>query len=371
MKIGIIGGGQLAQMMALAGHPLGLKTICLESTEDCPAGLVTDVMVGAYDDLEKLQALANAVDVITYEFENISTAALNHLKTFTIYPPIPALAISQDRLQEKNFFDRLQIPTTHYIAVDSLDDLKNGIQKIGLPAVLKTRRLGYDGKGQQVLKTEADIIPAWENLKNQPLLLENKITFDREISCIAVRDKIGNIVFYDLVENQHKNGILHLSQVTRGNNSAIQKSAQPYVSHIMTALNYVGVLTVEFFEKDGQLIANEIAPRVHNSGHWTIEGADTSQFENHLRAVCGLPLGSTATRGHVAMLNLVSELPSLTSLLKIPHAHVHFYGKTPRQGRKLGHVTLCADDKNLFDVELKTLLKNAYGLDPVVKSSMG
>ncbi len=357
MKIGIIGGGQLAQMMALAGYPLGLKTICLEPTKDCPAGLVTHVMVGAYDDLEKLEALANAVDVITYEFENISASALAHLQRFSIYPPPQALAISQDRLQEKNFFSRLQIPTTHYMAVDSLESLENAIQTIGLPAVLKTRRLGYDGKGQYVLKTTADVTLAWENLKNQSLLLENKIAFDREVSCIAVRDKTGNIVFYDLVENQHKKSILHLSEVRRDNHSTITKSAQNYVSQIMTALNYVGVLTVEFFEKDGQLIANEIAPRVHNSGHWTIEGADTSQFENHLRAICGLPLGATTTRGYVAMLNLVSELPSLASLLNISHAHAHLYGKTPRQGRKLGHVTLCAEDKNLFDTSLKAVME--------------
>jgi len=354
VKIGIIGGGQLAQMMALAGHPLGLKTICLEPTADCPAGLVTDIMVGNYDDTEKLHALARATDVITYEFENISAAALKDLESFSIYPPTAALTVSQDRLQEKQFFNRLNIPTTQYAAINALDDLKIAANNIGLPAILKTRRLGYDGKGQQMVKKAEEIETAWKNLGAQPLLLENKIAFDREVSCIAVRSRSSKIIFYDLVENQHKDGILHLSQVAH-TNRAVEKLAQEYVTRILTELNYVGVLTVEFFEKNGQLIANEIAPRVHNSGHWTIEGADTSQFENHLRAVCGLPLGSTSTRGKVAMLNLVGELPDLATILKIPHAHYHAYGKTPRVGRKLGHITLCAEDQSLFDTELKAL----------------
>lgn len=353
MKIGIIGGGQLAQMMALAAHPLGLQTICLEPTQDCPAALVTDVMVGAYDDLEKLQSLAHAVDVLTYEFENISAAALEHLKHFSIYPPLHALAISQDRLQEKQFFNRLQIPTTQYLPVESLDELKSAAKQIGLPAVLKTRKLGYDGRGQQMLKTEGDIASAWEKLKEHPLLLENKVDFDREISCIAVRDKAGKIAFYDLVENQHREGILHLSRVVHDHD--IAQLAREYVSRIMTELDYVGVLTAEFFESKGQLIANEIAPRVHNSGHWTIEGAVTSQFENHLRAICSLPLGSTATRGHVAMLNLVGELPGLASLLQVSDAHVHLYGKAPRPRRKLGHLTLSMENKKLFDTELGRL----------------
>jgi len=355
VKIGIIGGGQLAQMMALAAHPLGLKTICLEPTPHCPASLVTEVMVGAYDDNEKLQALANAVDVITYEFENISTAALNHLKQFCIYPPTQALTISQDRLQEKRLFEHLQIPTTRYTTIHSLMDLQAAIKSIGLPAVLKTRRLGYDGKGQYVLKNNEDIISAWENLKTQPLLLENKVAFDREVSCIGVRSQTGEIIFYDLIENQHKEGVLHLSQITC-TNTAMEKLAQDYVTRILIEFNYVGVLTVEFFVKDNVLIANEIAPRVHNSGHWTLEGADTSQFENHLRAICGLPLGSTTTRGKVAMLNLVGVLPDLTTLLKLPHAHLHIYGKAPRPGRKLGHVTLCTQDSSIFAAELKKLI---------------
>jgi 5-(carboxyamino)imidazole ribonucleotide synthase len=355
VKIGIIGGGQLAQMMALAAHPLGLKTICLEPTADCPASLVTTVLAGSYDDPAKLAALATATQVLTYEFENISAAALKDLENFSIYPPVTALAISQDRLQEKQFFDRLPIPTTQYAAIDSLQDLKNAVARIGLPAILKTRRMGYDGKGQFVLKEAADIEPAWKSLAEQPLLLENKIAFDREVSCIAVRSRSGQIAFYDLIENQHKNGILHLSQVNNTHKTT-ETLAQQHVTAILTALNYVGVLTVEFFEKNGVLIANEIAPRVHNSGHWTIEGAVTSQFENHLRAVCGLPLGITQTRGHVAMLNLVGELPDLATVLKIPYAHYHTYSKTPRANRKLGHITLCAEDKQLFDHSLKALL---------------
>jgi 5-(carboxyamino)imidazole ribonucleotide synthase len=353
-KIGIIGGGQLARMMALAAHPLGLETCCLESTQDCPAGLVTKILVGDYHDSEKLCALADCSDVITYEFENISAAALKYIDNSLVYPPVEALHTSQDRLQEKNFFNRLDIPTTQHAAVHSVEGLHAGIAHTGLPALLKKRTLGYDGKGQRVIHTEEDILPAWENLKADLLLLENKVLFDRELSCIAVRAITGEIAFYDLIENQHKEGILHLSQVASVS-QALQDMAHTYVTRILEAFQYVGVLTVEFFEKEGQLITNEIAPRVHNSGHWTIEGADTSQFENHLRAICGLPLGSTATRGHVAMYNLIGILPPLAEIHAIPGAHYHAYGKTARAGRKLGHVTLCVENKIAFDRALEML----------------
>jgi len=364
MKIGIIGGGQLAQMMALAGYPLGLKVICLESTKDCPAGLVTDIIIGQYDNLDALNTLADQVDILTYEFENISSSALEQLEQQTnlthkkLYPSAAILKISQDRLQEKYLFEHLHIPTTQYAPVDSLTALKKAAHDIGLPAVLKTRCLGYDGKGQAIIKHYPDIEAAWETLKDQPLILENKVNFDREVSCIGVRNIQGDIYFYALTENQHKNGILHLSHVVQ-HDQEIEKLAQDYVTRILKEFNYVGVLTVEFFQKDQALIANEIAPRVHNSGHWTIEGADTSQFENHLRAVCNLPLGSTRTRDQVAMLNLVGKIPDLEKMLKILHAHCHLYGKTPREGRKLGHVTLCVDNENIFQDKLVELLQLA------------
>lgn len=355
MKIGVIGGGQLAQMLTLAGYPLGLKVICLEPAQTCPAGLVTDVIPGDYDDSEKLALLAKSTDVVTYEFENISAQALATLNDLTVYPPPSALAISQDRLQEKLFFERLQIPTTQYLAVASLEDLRHATERVGVPAILKTRRLGYDGKGQYVIKNVKDIETAWQALQNQSLLLENKIAFEREVSCIGVRNKKGETVFYPLVENQHRDGILRVSQIAEAS-TRIEKLAQEYVQRILSELNYVGVLTVEFFQKDGQLLANEIAPRVHNSGHWTIEGADTSQFENHLRAICDLPLGSTKARGHVAMVNIIGHVPDTADLLRIPHTHLHLYGKQARAGRKLGHVTLCVDNEKTFKETLKRLL---------------
>lgn len=356
MKIGIIGGGQLAQMMALAGYPLGLKTLCLEPTADCSAGLVTQVISGDYDDLEKLRLLASSVDVVTYEFENISAAALEEMATLHLYPPVAALSVSQDRFQEKKFFDDLHIPTTHYAAIDSLEDLQRAVTHIGFPAVLKTRRLGYDGKGQFVIQSLKEIESAWQALQGRSLLLENKVDFEREVSCIGVRNQQGDTIFYPLVENQHRHGILRLSQVATVNTS-IENLAKEYVGKILQKLNYVGVLTVEFFEKEGKLIANEIAPRVHNSGHWTIEGADTSQFENHLRAICDLPLGSTQAHGNIAMVNIIGEIPDLTALLAIPHAHCHLYGKAARVGRKLGHVTLCMEDEKTFAENLNRLLQ--------------
>ena len=360
MRIGVIGGGQLAQMMALAGYPLGLKVICLSPTAVCSAGLVTDIIVGDYDDIQQLKQLADQTDVLTYEFENISyetLTQLDHADRCTkkkLYPTTAALKISQDRLKEKQFFETLQIPTTHYLPINSLSDLQEAITKIGLPAILKTRRFGYDGKGQQILTSSEDLNIAWMAANNQACLLENKVSFDREISCIGVRNIQGEIRFYALVENQHKAGILYLSRVSSHQDS-MTALAQTYVTRILTQLDYVGVLTVEFFEQAGQLIANEMAPRVHNSGHWTIEGAQTSQFENHLRAISGLPLGATETRGQVAMLNLVGKIPPLEKILSIPNVHMHLYGKSPRTRRKLGHVTICAASQEILNQQLKNI----------------
>ncbi len=355
MKIGVIGGGQLAQMLALAGYPLGLKVICLEPNPNCPASLVTTVIQGDYPDQKKLEELAAQVDVITYEFENVTLAALEHIsKQVPIYPPLAALKISQDRLQEKNFFDRLGIPTTHYGAVDSFDDLQKAIERIELPAILKTRRLGYDGKGQYVLRTKQDVEVAWQHLKDQSLLLENLVAFEREVSMIAVRNQAGEIVFYPLIENEHRQGILATS-IAPWSELKIEQQAQKFVASILTELNYVGVLAVEFFQHENQLYANEMAPRVHNSGHWTIEGAMISQFENHLRAIAGLPLGSTQAVGKSAMLNLIGDVPNLAEILQIPETHCHLYGKSPRPGRKLGHVTLCMNDEKLFSKRFQQL----------------
>lgn len=356
MRIGVIGGGQLAQMLALAGYPLGFKTIGLETTPYCPAGSVCELVVGHYSSQEKLQLLANRVDIITYEFENIPVKDLEQIEGPPIYPPVDALRIAQDRLLEKNFFNQIGIPTTHYMAVNSLSELQEAISSIGMPAVLKTRQLGYDGKGQAVIRQSQDIQPAWEALQGQALLLENMVSFEREVSCIAVRSRSGQIAFYPLTENQHHQGILHFSRVLE-TGSDIENLARTYLEKAMVELNYVGVLTMEFFEKDGQLLANEMAPRVHNSGHWSIDGAHTSQFENHLRAIIGLPLGSTAALGHTAMLNLIGDLPSLSDLLSIPEARCHLYGKDPRPGRKLGHVTVCVESAAILADRVAALRK--------------
>ncbi len=358
MKIGVIGGGQLGQMLALAAYPLGMEVICYERDPDCPAALVTEVVVGSYDDGEKLRAFANKVDVITYEFENVPVSSLQLLienESTDIYPPLPALAVSQDRLAEKDFFTKVDVPTTKYIAVNSFSELQAAVAQIGLPAVLKTRRMGYDGKGQCVLRTVADVELAWTKLQGQELLLENFLAFEREVSCIAVRSIKGEIEFYPLVENHHHEGILRVSEALIAEDKMTQL-AQKYVTRVLQELNYVGVLAIEFFQKDRKLIANEMAPRVHNSGHWTIEGAQTSQFENHLRAIAGLPLGMTKAVTRTAMVNFISDLPELASVLKIPGTHFHTYGKQARPGRKLGHVTLCLHEEKPYTENLKQLM---------------
>ncbi|MFT3742176.1 MAG: 5-(carboxyamino)imidazole ribonucleotide synthase [Gammaproteobacteria bacterium] len=360
MKIGVIGGGQLARMLALAGHSLGFETICLESQNDCPAAKVTEVIVADYGDAEKLRALVNRVDVLTYEFENIPTNTIEILtplladKPHKIAPSLEALSIAQDRYREKTFFQKLQIPTTTFASVDSLETLRQAAEHIQFPAILKTRRWGYDGKGQYVLKSAADIESAWEDCAGEGLL-ENKVNFEKEFSCIGVRSAKGEIAFYPLAENWHKEGILRTSTV-QVSPLAMERDAQTYVANILEALNYVGVLAVEFFWANGQLIANEMAPRVHNSGHWTIEGAVTSQFENHLRAILGLPLGDTAARQPVTMFNLIGEVPRLETILQVPGAHCHLYGKQAKPKRKLGHVTLCAQDEVSYRQGVEKLL---------------
>ncbi len=346
MKVGVLGGGQLGQMLALAGLPLGLRFRFLDPAEESPAGQVAERMIGSFEDADCLDRFADGLDVVTYEFENVPTASARRLAQHVpVYPPPAALEVSQDRLAEKQLFDRLNIPTTRYAAVDNRADLEQAAGRFGYPAVLKTRRFGYDGKGQMVLRSPDDLDRAWKQLGGQALLLEEHIVFQREVSQLAVRGRDGAVAFYPLVENHHDHGILRWSLAPAPAVSAdLQQTANEYALRILNALEYVGVLAIEFFQRDGLLIANETAPRVHNSGHWTIEGAATSQFENHLRAVAGWPLGSTATGVSSAMLNLIGDAPPVESLLAIPGAHLHLYGKAPRPRRKLGHVTFCDAD---------------------------
>src|SRR6187549_513243 len=341
MTVGIVGAGQLGRMMALAGYPLGLDFLFLDRDAQTPGGQVGPILEGEFTDAKLLGQLCERCDVVTFDWENIPVEALEGLPgKARIAPPLRALAAAQDRLSEKRTFELLGIPTTRYAAVDSRAALAAAVQAIGLPGVLKTRRLGYDGKGQFVLRKPADLDAAWAALGTAPLLYENLVPFQGEVSVIAVRGHDGRTAFYPLNLNVHREGILRLTRAPYGN-AALTRQAQRAARKLLEHFDYVGVLTIEFFVARGKLTANEMAPRVHNSGHWTIEGADTSQFEIHVRAIAGLPLGSTKARGHSAMINLIGELPTRDPLLAEPGLHWHDYGKSARPGRKLGHLTIC------------------------------
>ena len=345
-NIGILGAGQLGRMLALAGYPLGHRFRFLDPASDSPAGLLADHLALGYADTSALEQFAHGLDVVTYEFENVPVEAARHLEKFVaVYPPSLALEKAQDRFVEKSFFQELGIPTPKFTI-----DLNSSFS---FPAVLKTRRMGYDGKGQSIVHSQAEVAAE----KAVDCILEEFISFDRELSIIAVRNKTGEVKFYPLIENHHRDGILRLSLVIGNVSAELQKHAEEYATRVMSALNYVGVLTIEFFEKDGRLLANEIAPRVHNSGHWTIEGAITSQFENQVRAVCDAPLGSTNPLGACAMVNLVGTLPDETSILKIEGAHLHLYDKAPRPKRKLGHITLVEKDVESLHEKLNEIRK--------------
>lgn len=335
--IGILGAGQLGRMLALAGYPLGMRFRFFDPSSDSPAGLLADHLAFGYADESALTQFASGLGVITYEFENVPVETARYLEKFVpVYPPPLALEKAQDRFFEKSLFCELGIPTPRF----TVKFTKEEIDCIGFPAVLKTRRLGYDGKGQITVYSDAEL----EGQKTETMILEEFVSFDRELSVISVRNKAGEMKFYPLIENHHRDGILRLSLVTGDISPELQKQAEEYAIKVMSELDYVGVLAIEFFEKDGSLLANEMAPRVHNSGHWTIEGAVTSQFENHLRAVSDSPLGSTNLLGVCAMVNLVGFLPNVKSILKIDGAHLHLYGKSPRPKRKIGHVTLVEKD---------------------------
>ncbi|MEW6765192.1 MAG: 5-(carboxyamino)imidazole ribonucleotide synthase [Pseudomonadota bacterium] len=354
-RIGIIGGGQLGRMLALAGVPLGLEFVFLDPSPEACARLVGEQIVADYDELMALERLVNETDVVTLEFENIPVAAARFVQERgLLYPGPRALEVAQDRVNEKSLFGELDIPTPPWRAVDSLAELHQAVAEIGLPAVLKTRRFGYDGKGQAVLRTPADVEAAWASLVGVPLILEGFIAFRREVSIISVRSRTGELAFYPLSENTHERGILKLS-LSRVDDP-MQAEAEAHARKVLEELDYVGTMGFEFFVTDEGLIANEIAPRVHNTGHGTIEGNATSQFENHLRALLGLPLGSTALRGASAMLNFIGELPPIERALAMPDLHFHGYGKAPRPGRKVGHATLVAHDEAERDARLAELL---------------
>lgn len=353
--IGILGAGQLGWMLALAGYPLGFRFHFLDPVPGSPASCLAPQKIADYADQAALAYFTRGVDLVTYEFENVPVESARFLeRRLPVYPPPLALEKSQDRLIEKDFFRSLGIPTVAYRAVQSLEDLRTGVEEIGLPAILKTRRMGYDGKGQVMIADEAMIAPAWKALKGVPLILEAFSEFRRELSVLAVRGLSGERVFYPLVENHHREGILRLSLAPVPELEAdLQQMAEMYATRVMEALNYVGVLAIEFFQTADGLLANEMAPRVHNSGHWTIEGAVTSQFENHLRAITGYPLGAVAVSGWCAMINLIGSFPKIPDLLSIPGVHLYCYHKSARPNRKLGHLTMIAPDSEA----LKTMLR--------------
>ena len=357
MTVGIVGAGQLGRMLALAGYPLGLDFLFLDQSATTPGGQVAPILCGALDDPALLRELSGRCEVLTFDWENVSVDALRALgPKVRIAPPIGALAVAQDRVEEKKLFERLGIPTTQWRAVDSAADLARAVSRLGLPAVVKTRRMGYDGKGQAVLRKPADIARAWDELGASPLICENLVDFDAEASAIGVRSTRGEIALYPLSGNVHRDGILRLTRAPYGR-AALAALAGRHVRRILKAFDYTGVMAIEFFVRRGKLIANEIAPRVHNSGHWTIEGAVTSQFENHLRAILGLPLGSTAATGHSAMINFIGALPPRERVLGRAGVHFHDYGKTPRPGRKLGHCTLIETSARTRDLAARKLLK--------------
>jgi 5-(carboxyamino)imidazole ribonucleotide synthase len=341
MLIAIIGGGQLGQMLALAGIPLGHRFRVLDPASDAPAGRVCELVVGAYDDPEALVRLADGADVVTYEFENVPVSAVRSLAgRVPVLPPPSSLEATQDRLREKDVFARARLAVPAFAAVNSRDELHEALAHTGLPAVVKTRRLGYDGKGQAAIRAPHDVEPAWRALGGAPAIVETFIDLRRELSIVAVRDRHGDCAFYPLAENVHREGILRVTRAPADVEPEVEAEIQGYARRVAEHLDHVGALAIELFDTGDGLLANEMAPRVHNSGHWTIEGAETSQFENHVRAITGMPLGPTDAIGYAAMVNLIGSVPDAAAIAAVSGAHLHLYGKQARPGRKLGHVTV-------------------------------
>jgi 5-(carboxyamino)imidazole ribonucleotide synthase len=361
--LGILGGGQLARMLALAAAPLGVKTLVVDSSADACAGQVTQLVVADWTDYAALEAFAAQVDVVTFDFENVPAETARWLaERVSVFPEPRALAVAQDRLAEKTLFRECNLQTPEFMAVDTREELERALAAIGAPAILKTRRLGYDGKGQFRLKSLADADAAWAALGAQAvahgLILEAFVPFERELSVIAVRARDGDFRTWPLTRNWHTDGVLALSLAPALDIEQLQQRATTLARTLAERLNYVGVFALELFVKDGELLGNEMAPRVHNSGHWTIEGAHTSQFENHVRAVLGMPLGDTGARGVSVMFNWIGELPDASPVLRAVDAHWHDYGKQARSGRKVGHATLCAPDAVTVAARLAELARD-------------
>ena len=356
--VGILGGGQLARMLALSGAPLGLRFLVMDTSAEACAGQFAPMVVGDYRDQAALAEFASRIDVATFDFENVpADSALWLAERVPVFPSPRALATAQDRLVEKTLFRELDIPVPDFVPVASFEELEAAVATVGTPCILKTRRLGYDGKGQFRIKrksgngeqgTGTDTPEAaWRALGPQAgkvgLILEAFVPFERELSVVAVRARNGEFRTWPVTENWHVDGVLSASLAPAVDDDALAAQAVDHARRLAEALDYVGVFALELFLRDGVLLANELAPRVHNSGHWTIEGSETSQFQNHLRAVVGLPLGDTRMVGHACMLNWIGEMPDPAPVLREPGGHWHDYGKTPREGRKVGHATVRAD----------------------------
>lgn len=349
MRVGILGGGQLARMMAAAGIELGMEFVVLDPAPDACAGRFAELVTAAWQDAPDAERLL-ACDRLTCDFENVPAEVLDALSArLPVCPGPAAFAAAQDRLVEKRLFRELGIPVPDFFAIDSRPDLLAALEQIGFPAVLKTRRMGYDGKGQAVLRSSEDLELAWQALAGQPLILEAWVPFQHECAITAVRSSGGEIRHYPLSWTVHQDGILRLALAPAPVDEALAAQAREYVDRLLERLDYVGCLTLELFAGPFGLMANEFAPRVHNSAHWTIEGSVTSQFENHLRAVCDLPLGATDMRGRALMFNWIGSMPDPGLLLSVPGLAWHDYGKQARPGRKLGHATLLAADRAALD----------------------
>jgi len=369
-RIGVLGGGQLGRMLGLAGLPLGFEFLFLDPSADACAKVTGELLKAGFDDLEAARELAARVDVATFDFENVPEQTARALtERCALYPAPDALGAGQDRAAEKALLNSLGIDVAAYHVVSGRTDLLEGLEKLGFPAVLKTRRLGYDGKGQVVLRDPEDLERAWQKLGDHELVLEAFVPFQAECSLVAVRGRNGEIRTWPLTRNVHSNGILLLSK-PGGFDEALQSEAERKMQALLDCFDYRGVLTIEFFVAEGRLLANEFAPRVHNSGHWTIDGATCSQFENHVRAIAGLPLGETGMTCHSLMFNWIGEMPDRERAMAIPGLHWHDYGKSPRPGRKIGHATLTAGSAEQLEKNGRRLAEIAGGEFPELSDKL-
>ena len=367
MHVGVIGGGQLGRMLGLAGQPLGLRFTFLDPGDTPCAASVGAHLQAPFADPDAVSELAARTDVVTTEFENVPAAVLSVLASDPPHPAHAALAAAQERAREKTLFETVGIPVAPWRAAESQADVDAAVADLGLPLIAKTRTLGYDGKGQRRLTNEETAAGVFAELGSVPLLIERLVPFDAELSVIGTRGADGRKLIYPLTRNIHIDGILHRSEQT-SINSTLQRQAQKHFSALTDALGYVGTLAIEFFVCDQLLLGNEFAPRVHNSGHWTMDGMPHGQFENHVRAVCGLPLGGGAPIGASGMLNLIGTLPELEPLLAEPGVHLHLYDKAPRPGRKIGHINVVESALPLLQSRLDSLERH---LQPDRRTSGG